>query len=181
MWIVLIVIAVIALAVIGIFNSLIRKRTHVREAWSGIDVQLKRRYDLIPNIVETVKGYALHERGVLENVTKLRSDAMNIKGAKDKSAVENNITQALKTIFALAEAYPDLKANDQFLSLQKNLSEIESEIQLSRRYYNGTARDYNIAIQTFPNMIIANMLNFRKEDFFEIETATERETPQVKF
>ena len=180
MWVALIFI-VIAVVIAGVFNIFIRKRMLVKEAWSGIDVQLKRRHDLIPNIVEAVKGYMRHERSVLENVTRLRSSAESATGQKDKAALENDITKALKTIFALAEAYPDLKASEQFLALQKNLAEVENEIQLARRYYNGTVRDYNTATATFPNLIFAKLFNFSKEDFFEIETATERKPVEVKF
>ena len=182
-WIILAVVGVVVLAVIGIYNGLVQGRIQVKEGFSGIDVQLKRRHDLIPNLVETVKGYMQHEKGVLENVTRLRSQATGAGPAdiKDKAALENGITQALKTIFAVAENYPDLKANQSFSELQKNLSEIEGEIQLARRYYNGTVRDYNIKVQTFPNNILANAFSFKAEEFFEVETATDRAVPEVKF
>lgn len=180
MWIVLILIILVAV-IIGIFNIFIKRRMLVREAWSGIDVQLKRRHDLIPNIVEAVKGYMQYERGVLERVTQLRSSAEAASGEKDKAALENDITKAIKTILALAEAYPELKANEQFLALQKNLVEVEDEIQLARRYYNATVRDYNIAVETFPNVLFAALFNFPKKYFFEIETATERNASEVKF
>ena len=180
-WIILAVIAVVVMAVIGIYNGLVQGRIQVKEGWSGIDVQLKRRHDLIPNLVETVKGYAKHEKGVLEEVTRLRSQVSGGGDIKKTAALENNITQALRSIFALAENYPDLKANQSFNELQKNLSEIEGEVQLARRYYNGTVRDYNIKVQTFPANLIANAFNFKAEEFFEIETATERAVPEVKF
>lgn len=181
MWFIIILAVIVALIVAGIFNSFIKKRTLVREAWSGIDVQLKRRHDLIPNIVEAVKGYMQHERNVLERVTQLRASAATATNQKDKAVLENEITQAIKSIFALVEAYPELKANEQFLALQKNLTEIEDEIQLARRYYNATVRDYNIAVLTFPNILLAKPLNFQKEDFFEIEVSTERKAPEAKF
>src|SRR3989338_6890144 len=147
--IVIFVLVFLILWLIFIFNSLVRRRNRVNEAWADIDVQLKRRHDLIPNLVETVKGYMQHERGVLEKVTQLRSQATSGGGDIQKTAVlENNITQALRTIFAVAENYPDLKANQSFNELQKNLSAIEGEVQLARRYYNGTVRDYNIKVQT---------------------------------
>ena len=180
MWIVIILAVTILAAIAIIFNSFIRKGMLVNEAWSGIDVQLKRRHDLIPNIVEAVRGYKDYERGVLERVTELRASAGTSRDPKERAGLENQITGALKTIFALAEAYPDLKAGEQFLSLQKNLVEIEDEIQLARRYYNGTVRDYNIAVETFPNLLLARLFNFSKKDFFEIETATERNPAEVK-
>ena len=166
---------------ISVYNRLIQGRIHVKEGWSGIDVQLKRRYDLIPNLVETVKGYMQHERGVLENVTKLRAQVMGTGDLKEKAVLENNLSQALKSIFAVAENYPDLKANQNFIDLQKNLNEIENEIQLARRYYNGTVRNYNTDIQSFPSNIVASMFGFKEADFFEVEGAQERATPQVKF
>jgi LemA protein len=171
----------LALMVIVIYNWLVLGRVRVQESFSGIDVQLKRRHDLIPNIVEAVKGYMQHERSVLENVTALRSQVMGATGIKERAALENNITQALKTLFAVAENYPDLKANQNFLELQRNLSEIENEIQLARRYYNGTVRDYNIQVQTFPSNLIAQVFQFKTADFFEAEAAEEREAPGVKF
>ena len=181
-WIILAVIVVVIMAVIGIYNGLVQGRIQVKEGWSGIDVQLKRRHDLIPNLVETVKGYMQHEKGVLEKVTQLRSQVASGGGDVQKTAaLENNITQALRSIFAVAENYPDLKANQSFNKLQENLSEIEGEVQLARRYYNGTVRDYNIKVQTFPANIVANTFNFKAEAFFEIETATERAVPEVKF
>jgi LemA protein len=181
-WIILAVIVVAALAIVGVYNGLIQGRIQVKEGWSGIDVQLKRRHDLIPNLVATVQGYAKHEKGVLEEVTRLRAQVAGGGGDIQKTAaLENNITQALRSLFAVAENYPDLKANQSFIELQRNLSEIEGEIQLARRYYNGTVRDYNIKVETFPSNVIANMFAFKAEQFFEVETATERAVPEVKF
>lgn len=150
------------------------------ESWSGIDVQLKRRYNLIPNLVETVKGYAKHEKQTLENVVKARNMAMGTQNVKEKAQAENMLTGALKTIFALAENYPNLKANQNFLGLQKTLAEIENDIQNARRYYNAVVRDYDILCEAFPTVIIANMFNFKKYEFFEIEEA-ERENVKVSF
>jgi LemA protein len=151
----------------------------VEEGWSGIDVQLKRRHDLIPNLVETVKGYAKHEREVLENVTRLRSQPAGGGDVKTRAALENNITQALKAVFAVAEAYPDLKANQNFIDLSKSLTQVEDEIQLARRYYNGTVRDYNIKAQSFPGNMVASLFSFQPAEFFEAQTAVERSTQRV--
>jgi LemA protein len=151
------------------------------EGWSGIDVQLKRRYDLIPNLVETVKGYATHEEGTLAKVVELRNAAGQATTAAEKAPIETALTGMLRQVFALAEAYPDLKANQNFLDLQEQLSEIEEQIQFSRRYYNGAARDMNILVQSFPSNLIANAFNFSAADYFEIELATEREAPKVQF
>ncbi|MBI2634284.1 LemA family protein, partial [Candidatus Peregrinibacteria bacterium] len=145
-YILLVIIAVLAVLVIGIYNGLIRLRNKVREAWSDIDTQLKRRYDLIPNIVETVKGYAQHESGTFEKITEARNKAMQAQNIHEKEEAENMLSSTLKSIFALAENYPDLKANQNFLQLQNTLKEIEEHIQMSRRYYNGTVRDFNTKI-----------------------------------
>jgi LemA protein len=180
-WIVLGVIVLIVFWIIAIFNKLVKNRNLVLEGWSGIDVQLKRRYDLIPNLVETVKGYAGHENEVLAKVVELRNSAAQAQTASEKAPIENMLTQTLRQLFALAEAYPDLKANQNFLDLQGQLSEIEEQIQFSRRYYNGTARDMNILVQSFPSNLIANSFGFKEADYFEIELATEREAPKVQF
>ena len=180
-WIVLGIIVLVALWAVAIFNKLVKNRNLVLEGWSGIDVQLKRRYNLIPNLVETVKGYAGHEKEALEKVVELRNSAAQAQTASEKAPIENMLTQTLRQLFALAEAYPDLKANQNFLELQEQLSEIEEQIQLSRRYYNGTARDMNIMVQSFPSNLIASSFGFNKADYFEIELATERETPKVEF
>jgi LemA protein len=174
----LFVVVILLYGILG-YNALIKGRLHVQEAWSGIDVQLKRRHDLIPNIVESVKGYMQHERQTLEQVTALRAQASGAAGVKEKAALENDITRSFKTIFAVAENYPDLKANQNFLDLQVRLAEVEDEIQLARRYYNGTVRDFNIKVQSFPSNIVANMFQFKIEQFFEIETVSERAVPKV--
>ena len=171
---------ILTLWAIFTFNRFIRDRNLFREAWSGIDVQLKRRYNLVPSLVETVKGYSRHERKLFEDIAKLRSRCMATENIREKGEAENGLSRTLKTLFALAEAYPDLKANQNFLDLQKNLSEIEDEIQLARRYYNGTVRNYNIRVESFPSMVVAKLCDFAGADFFEIEYATERKAPEVK-
>src|SRR6267378_2765669 len=153
MWIALIIIIVIVIAIIALYNGLIRSRNRVDEAWSDIEVQLKRRYDLIPNLVNTVKGYATHESGVLERVTAARTQAMNAGSLPQKLAEENQLSGALKSLFAVAENYPDLKANQNFLQLQSDLTDTEDKIQAARRFYNGNVRDYNTKIQQFPGNI----------------------------
>jgi LemA protein len=180
MYVIIVVVLVSIFAVI-MYNRFVRQRNILDEAWSGIDVQLKRRHDLIPNIVETVKGYAKHEKTVLEEITNLRSRLTGAASVKEKGELENSFSQALKSIFALAEAYPDLKASQTFIELQRILTETEEQIQLSRRYYNGAARDYNTMVGSFPNNIMAKIFSFNKADFFELELATEKEVPGVKF
>lgn len=162
------------------YNSLVRLKTQVEEAFSDIDVQLKRRYDLIPNLVESVKGYMTHEASVFENVTKARTTAMQASGA-GKAAAEDGLSGALKSLFAVAENYPELKANQNFLSLQSELTDTEDKIQAARRFYNGMVRDLNVKIQTFPTNILANMFGFSKMDFFGNLKDAEREPVQVKF
>lgn len=176
----LLIAAVLAVLIITIYNGLVRLKNKCNEAWADIDTQLKRRYDLIPNLVETVKGYAQHEAGTLEKITQARTAAMNAKSLQEKEQAELSLTSALKTIFALAENYPDLKANQNFLDLQKNLSEIEEHIQLSRRYYNATVRDFNIKIEVFPNNLIAKQLGFVQREFFEA-AEEEKQTVKVDF
>lgn len=166
--------------VIGTYNSLIKRRIRVKEAWADIDVQLKRRYDLIPNLVETVKGYASYEKETLEKVVSLRSKAMSATG-KEKMETENQISETLKTLFAVVENYPDLKANQNFLELQKELTDTEDKIQAARRFYNGCVRDYNIAISVFPKNIIASLFGFKPETLFEVKEEIEREPVKVKF
>ena len=180
-WIVLIIIVVVVSFAVALYNSLIRLKNKTAEAWADIDVQLKRRYDLIPNLVETVKGYAKHEKGTFEEVAKLRSQAMQATTPAEKAKTENMLTETLKSLFALAESYPDLKANQNFLDLQSQLSTIEETIQQSRRYYNGNVRDFNIKIETFPNNLIAGTLGFKKFDFFEVANEKERESVKVEF
>ena len=176
-------IAVIAiLYIVVVYNSLIRLRNRSREALSDIDVQTKRRYDLIPNLVETVKGYMSHERETLESVTKARTEAMNTHGtALEKADKENVLAGTLKTLFALSENYPDLKANANFLELQRELSDTENKIQAARRFYNNTVNDLNTKIESFPSNIIAQSFRFEKGSFFEVSTPAEKEAVQVKF
>jgi LemA protein len=176
----LIIIAVIALWAIMTYNGLITLKNRTDEAWSDIDVQLKRRYDLIPNLVETVKGYAAHESGTLEKVIAARNSAMNATGMAAKSESENALSQTLKSIFALSEAYPDLKANQNFLDLQTQLTDTEDKIQASRRFYNGNVRDFNTKLQVFPTNMIGNMLGFKAREFFQVAEA-EKANVQVKF
>lgn len=171
----------IALWFVSIYNRLVTLRNQMKEAWSGIDVQLKRRYDLIPNLVETVKGYAGHERELFERVTQARASAQSVQGVSEKAAAESNLTRAIQGLFAVVENYPDLKANQNFLELQNSLQEIENDLQLARRYYNGTVREMNNAVETFPSNLVANAANFQKADFFEVETTAEREAPKVAF
>jgi len=166
---------------IFIFNRLIRLRFLMREANSGIDVQLKRRHDLIPNIVSAVKGYLRYEQNLLQDITTIRARLLEGSDPLAKKELEKSLALGLKSIFALAEAYPDLKANQSFLDLQKTLAEVEDQLQLARRYYNGTVRDYNILVESFPSNGIAALCNFGLADFFEIEYATERKVPDVKF
>lgn len=179
----IIVAVVLALGfyIIGIYNRLIKLRTNVGEAWSGIDVQLKKRYDLIPNLIETVKGFATHERETFESVTKARTAAMGASGVVDQQAAENQLTRALSGLFAVAERYPDLKSNTNFLQMQQDLSAVEQDIERSRRYYNGTVRDQNILIDSFPSNIVANSFGFQKSAFFELESDSERAVPKVDF
>ncbi len=178
------VIVAIAGWLIAVYNGLIKLKNRVKEAWSDIDVQLKRRYDLIPNLVETVKGYAKHESETLENVIKARNEAMAAQktgDAKEQAQAENVLSSTLKSIFALAENYPDLKANQNFLELQRELTDTEDKIQASRRFYNGNVRDFNTKIETFPTNIFAGMLHFKKFDFFEIGDEKQRENVKVEF
>ena len=182
----IVVIGVIILLVIGFFigtyNSLVTLRNRVEEAWSDITVQLKRRTDLIPNLVNSVKGYATHEKEVFEKVTEARSAIMDAKGVKDTAEAENMLEGALKSLFAVAEAYPDLKANQNFMQLQQELVDTEDKIQASRRFYNGGVRDLNTKIQTFPANIVAGMFNFQAKEFFEVEDRASVENPvEVKF
>ena len=182
----LIVILVIGLAlvfwVIGAYNGLIRGRNEVKSAWSSIDVQLKRRYDLIPNLIETVKGYAGHERQTLEAVVNARQQAISFTGSVEARAkVENALTSSLRSLFALAEAYPQLKANENFLSLQEELAATENKIGFARQYYNDAAMRYRNRIEVFPSNLIANMFAFKSEAFFQVDTEEEKIVPQVTF
>ena len=179
--IILLVVAFLVLWLIGVFNSLIRRRNRVNEAWADIDVQLKRRHSLIPNLVERVKGYMQHERGVLENVTRARAEAVNAQNAEERQKKENMLTDTLKTLFAVSENYPDLKASVNFLDLQRELADAENKIMAARRFYNTNVRDYNTSIQSFPTNLIAELFKFTDRQLFEVEVAEEREVPKVKF
>ncbi len=174
------IVVVILLWVMMAYNGFIKLRNQADESWSGIDVQLKRRYDLIPNLVETVKGYAKHEQSTFEKVVQARNAAMSAQKVEDKAQAENMLSGALKSIFALAENYPELKANQNFLDLQKNLAEIEDQLQNARRYYNAVVRDYNIQCESFPSVILAGMFGFKKRAFFEIAEA-EKQNVKVQF
>jgi len=176
------IIALAALVIVGMYNSLVRGRNHVKESWAGIDTELKRRYDLIPNLVETVKGYAKHEREVFERVVEARSRAVASTGSPASQAEDENLlVGALKQLFAVVEAYPDLKASQNFLALQGQLAETEDRLQASRRLYNGNVREYNNRCEMFPTNILASMFHFERAEFFEIESAIERQTPKVGF
>lgn len=178
--IVLGIIALVAIVLIAMYNSLIRLKIRVDEAWSDIDVQLKRRYDLIPNLIETVKGYAKHEKETLDAVVKARNIAMSAGSNEEKAKAENALSETLKSIFALAEAYPDLKANQNFLELQRELTDTEDKIMAARRFYNGNVRDFNTKLQVFPTNIIGNMLGFKPREFFAADEK-EKEVVKVKF
>lgn len=175
--IVLVILAVLGIWLWAVYNGLVKANIRVDEAWSDITVQLKRRYDLIPNLVKTVKGYAKHEREVFENVTKARTQALNAEGVQDTAEAENMFTGALKSLFAVAEDYPDLKANENFKQLQDELVDTENKIQAARRFYNGAARDLNIKIKIFPTNLFARQLGFQEREFFEVESLAEVEKP----
>ncbi|MFH1656860.1 MAG: LemA family protein [bacterium] len=179
--IVLIVIAVSVLALFSIYNGLVSLKNRAKEAWADIDVQLKRRYNLIPNLVETVKGYATHERELLENVTKARNMAMGAQTVKEKGEAENMLSNTLKSLFAVSENYPDLKASQNFLELQRELRDTEDKIQAARRFYNANVRDLNIKVESVPSNIVALMFGFKQMDLFELNEAEQRETPKVQF
>lgn len=181
LYLILAALGVLALGLIGIFNRLVTLRNRGKEAWADIDVQLKRRYDLIPNLVSTVKGYAAHEKQVFEKVTEARSRAMGAQALGEKAEAENILTGALKTLFAVSENYPQLKASENFLELQRELSDTENKIQAARRFYNANVRDLNSTIESFPSNLIAGMFRFQKMEFFEIEEAGEKEAPKVNF
>lgn len=176
----IIVAALIIIWLIITYNLFVRDKNLIKEAWSGIDVQLKRRHNLIPNLVESVKGYSGHEKDLLENITQKRSEATKIESIKDKAPAESDLSGMLKNLFVAVENYPDLKANTNFLDLQKQLVEIEDQLQYSRRYYNGAVRNYNIRVESFPSNFIAGLFDFKQENFFEISLATEKQTPEVK-
>jgi len=179
--IVLVIIVVLAIIGVGIYNGLVKLRRRVDSAWAQIDVQLKRRYDLIPNLVETAKGYLKHEREVLENVTKARQQAINASNIKDQAQAENMLTSTLRSLFAVVENYPDLKANENMKALMEELVSTENKISFARQHYNESVMEYNTRIETVPSNIFAAMFGFRPRDFFEIEVAAEREAPKVDF
>ena len=181
--IVIVVIVLLIVFLISLYNGMVRARNKVDEAWSGIDVQLKRRHDLIPNLVETVKGYAAHERGVFDEVTKARAGAIaaGSQGPQERAQAENVLTGALRSLFAVAEAYPQLQAVQEFKDLSENLRDTEDKIQSSRRFYNGQVRDYNTALQTFPTVTLAGIFGFKSSEYFEVEEPSDREVPKVSF
>ncbi len=181
--VILVVAAILAFYGISIYNGLVKARQMAEEAWSGIDVQLKRRSDLIPNLVETVKGFASHEKETLSQVIQMRTQAQGVASGDvaGRAAAEGMLSQALGKLFAVAEAYPDLKANENFLELQRSLETVEGEIQMSRRYYNGSARDLNVRVESFPSNLIANNFGFQMAAYFELEDPQDRENPQVSF
>ncbi len=180
-WVILGIVAIILGWGIALYNKLIRTRNRVDEAWSDIDVQLKRRYDLIPNLMETVKGYASHEKEVFTRVSEARSRAMGATSAKDKGEAENMLTGALKSLIAVAEAYPQLRASENFTELQRELADTENKIQAARRFYNGNVRDMNTMMQKFPANMIAARLGFKEREFFELMEEEAREAPKVSF
>ncbi|MCC2112210.1 MAG: LemA family protein [Hyphomicrobiales bacterium] len=175
------IVVAVALYAIVIYNGLVKKRQMVEEGWSGIDVQLKRRSNLIPNLLESVKGYMGHERELLEKITELRASAAQAGDAAERGRLEGALSGALGRLFAVAENYPDLKANQNFLDFQNALEEIEGEIQMSRRYYNGAVRNLNVQVESFPSNLVANQFNFEKAEFFELENPEERAVPKVSF
>jgi LemA protein len=180
-WIALGVLVLVVFWLIGAYNGLVRLRNHVKNAWAQIEVQLKRRHDLIPNLVETAKGYMKHEKEVLENVTKARQQAVDVSGVKNQAEAENFLSQTLRSLFAVAENYPDLKANQNMLALQEELSSTENKISFSRQHYNDSAMRFNTKVESFPTNVIAGMFNFEQAEFFEIEDAAERAVPKVEF
>lgn len=180
-WVIVIAVAVIVFWIVAIYNRLISLKNRAEEGWSDIDVQLKRRYDLIPNLMETVKGYAKHEDAVFTKVTEARTRAMGAQGAQAKGEAENMLTGVLKSLFAVAEGYPDLKASTNFAKLQDELADTENKIQAARRFYNGMARDLNTMIETFPSNVIANMFKFMKREFFAIENEAEKQNVKIQF
>lgn len=183
LWLVVIIIAIIIVWLIAVFNALVQFKNRVKEAWSDIEVQLKRRYDLIPNLVETVKGYAAHESGAFEKVTQARAAAMGAKTMKEHGQAENMLSDTLKSLFAVAEAYPQLRAVESFTELQRELADTENKIQAARRFYNGNVRDMGIMIESFPSNLVAGMFGFKKPEFFELGEgeAAAKEPVKVQF
>ncbi|MFH0778931.1 MAG: LemA family protein [Candidatus Eisenbacteria bacterium] len=180
-WILFIILAVLVFGLISIYNSLVRLRKRCDNGWAQIDVQLKRRYDLIPNLIETAKGYLKHEREVLENVTKARQQAIDASGVKDQAKAENFLTSTLRSLFAVAESYPDLKANQNMLALHEELTSTENKISFARQHYNDCVLAYNTSTETVPSNIIAGTFGFKPREFFEIEDLGQREAPKVSF
>jgi LemA protein len=174
------IVLLFGLFVAAVYNGLIRSRVRTREAWSGIDVQLKRRADLVPNLVETVRGYAAHERETFDSVTRARAMLQQAQGPAQAAEANNQLTQALRSLFAVAENYPELRASENFMALQRELSDIEEKIAYARQFYNRNVTDFNTRIQVFPNVMIANMFSFQRFEFFEAEEEA-REAPQVSF
>jgi LemA protein len=180
-WIILAILAAAVIYVVAVFNRLVRQHNLVREGWSGIDVQLKRRTDLVPNLVETVKAYAAHERVVLEDVTRMRASSIAASDVGGQASAERGLQASLGKLLAVAEAYPGLKADKNFLALQEQLADVEDQLQMARRYYNGTVRNLNIVIQSFPSNLLAGLLGFREEPYFELADRTEAAAPGVAF
>lgn len=180
-WIIIILVVVAFGYALVAYNSLVRMRNQVKESWSDIDVQLKRRHNLIPNIVETVKGYASHESKTFQSVTQARTQAVQAKTPEEQAKAENMLTSTLKTLFAVSEQYPDLKANANFLELQRELSDTENKVQAARRLYNSTVREFNTSIESVPTNIIANMFSFKAAEYFELEAEEQRSVPKVTF
>lgn len=178
--ILILTVSAIVIWVIVTYNLFIRDKNLIKEAWSGIDVQLKRRHNLIPNLVAAVQGYSIHEKNLFEDITKKRTEAVKIENVKEKAPAESDLSGMLKHLFVVVENYPDLKASENFLNLQNQLVEIEDQLQYARRYYNGAVRNYNIRVESFPSNIVAGILDFRQESFFEITLATEKATPEVR-
>lgn len=178
--IILLILFILGIWLVGMYNRLVRNKTLVQEGWSGVDVQLKRRTDLIPNLIGTVKGYMAHEKKLLTDVTDLRAKSMSVQNLGEKGKLENALSHSLANLFAVAESYPDLKANQTFLDLQNQLSGIENEIQMARRYYNGTVRNLNILVDSFPSSVVANLFHFAKAEFFQIDEA-DRAVPKVGY
>lgn len=181
LYIILAVVVIIVLWAAGVFNGLVRLKNRAKEAWADIDVQLKRRYDLIPNLVETVKGYATHERELFEKVTQARAAAMSAKGLAEKAGAENALSETLKSLFAVSESYPDLKASVNFLELQRELTDTEDKIQAARRFYNTNVRDLNIAVESFPTNIMAPIFGFKQMELFQTANEAERQPVEVNF
>ncbi|MBI3250556.1 MAG: LemA family protein [Candidatus Andersenbacteria bacterium] len=181
LWIIIGVVAVVVLYLLAMYNALVRQRNQVKESWSDIDIQLKRRHNLIPNVVETVKGYAAHENKTLQSVTEARTRALSAQTPEDHAKAENMLSSTLKTLFAVSEQYPDLKANANFLELQRELSDTEDKIQAARRHYNTTVSEFNTTIESFPSNAVAGMFGFKQAEFFELDEEGARSVPKVSF